>query len=154
MPGALIIGYGNPLRGDDGLGWHVADQLARKVDGFAKVLVVHQLTPELTESVSEADLVIFVDACHDGQPGSWRCEKIGPDLEMSQSFTHDFTPMRLLGYASSLFDAEPAAWLISAAAGSFDYGAALTPAVAAVLPHIVRYICEILCSGKLVRHSY
>jgi hypothetical protein len=26
----LIIGYGNPLRGDDGIGWQISDQLARR----------------------------------------------------------------------------------------------------------------------------
>jgi len=27
MPHTLIIGYGNPLRGDDGFGWHAALRL-------------------------------------------------------------------------------------------------------------------------------
>ena len=25
---SLVIGYGNPLRSDDGVGWHVAERLA------------------------------------------------------------------------------------------------------------------------------
>jgi len=29
MPHTLIIGYGNPLRGDDGFGWHAALRLRR-----------------------------------------------------------------------------------------------------------------------------
>jgi hydrogenase maturation protease len=47
MPGTLLIGYGNPLRGDDGLGWQVADQVARDADKSIKVVATHQLTPEL-----------------------------------------------------------------------------------------------------------
>src|SRR5271166_6728975 len=83
MPGTLIIGYGNPLRGDDGLGWQVASELAKCVDALISVLAVQQLTPELAEPVSDADLVIFVDACCDGEPGSWRCESIRPGSERS-----------------------------------------------------------------------
>ena len=30
MARLLIIGYGNPLRGDDGLGWRAAEDLARE----------------------------------------------------------------------------------------------------------------------------
>ena len=26
--GVLVVGYGNPLRGDDGAGWHAATRLA------------------------------------------------------------------------------------------------------------------------------
>ena len=27
-PAVLVVGYGNPLRGDDGIGWHAAHHLA------------------------------------------------------------------------------------------------------------------------------
>jgi hydrogenase maturation protease len=52
MPGTLIIGYGNPLREDDGVGWQVADQLLKNSEGSIKVLTAHQLTPELAEPIS------------------------------------------------------------------------------------------------------
>jgi hydrogenase maturation protease len=59
----LIIGYGNPLRGDDDVGWEAASRLAAALPSEAvHILAVHQLTPELAEAVSEADLLIFVDA--------------------------------------------------------------------------------------------
>jgi len=44
---ALIIGIGNPLRSDDGVGWVVAEQLTRDSDASSDVLTVYQLTPEL-----------------------------------------------------------------------------------------------------------
>lgn len=63
MAHTLIIGYGNPLRGDDGLGWHVAQRLAAVLPQHrARIEVCHQLTPELAEPISRADLVIFIDA--------------------------------------------------------------------------------------------
>jgi hydrogenase maturation protease len=142
MPGALLIGYGNPLRGDDGLGWEVADQIARNAGDSIKVVTTHQLTPELAEPISKADVVVFVDACHDGQPGRWRCERIRADTVIPQAFAHYLTPMSLLNYAAAIFDAKPAALLISVAADSFEYGETLTPKVAAVVPEIVDYICN------------
>jgi hydrogenase maturation protease len=140
MPGVLIIGYGNPLRGDDGLGWQVANEIARNADESIEVVATHQLTPELAEPISAVDLVIFVDASSGGQPGSWQCEPITEDPVGSQAFTHYFTPASLLGYANAIFNAKPAALLISAAAGSFDCAEALTPHVAALVPEIVRFI--------------
>ena len=50
MSGTLIIGYGNPLREDDGVGWQVADQLLKNSEGSIKVLTAHTLAPtDLTE---------------------------------------------------------------------------------------------------------
>jgi hydrogenase maturation protease len=138
----LIIGYGNPLRGDDGVGWQIADQLARLAGDSAKVLIVHQLTPELTEPISAADLVVFIDACYEGQPGTWTCETIRPDPNPSHKFTHYFTPANLLSYTSTVFGVNPKALLISVAGRSFDYSQDLSPAVAAIVPEIVASVSE------------
>jgi hydrogenase maturation protease len=147
MPGALIIGYGNPLRGDDRLGWEVADQIARNAGDSVKVLTRHQLTPELAEPISNADVVVFVDACHNGRAGDWRCETIRPDDAIPQAFAHHLTPLSLLDYAAAIFDAKPAALLVSVTAGSFEYGDTLTPNVAAVVPEVVDYIYN-HCRGQ------
>ena len=138
----LIVGYGNPLRQDDGIGWKIADRLAGLASDATKVLAVHQLTPELAEPISEADLVIFVDADFEGQPGNWTCETIRPDPNPSEAFTHYFTPMNLLSYASAVYGARPKALLISVAGGSFDCGEELSPSVATVVPEIVACVRE------------
>jgi hydrogenase maturation protease len=150
---ALIIGYGNPLRGDDRLGWQVADQVSEAVENFGelsradkstKVIAVHQLTPELAEPISEAELVIFVDASLelDGVPGSWRCETIARNTVASNAFAHYCTPATLLYYAETVFKARPRSMLISVGAESFDCGDQLTPKAEAVVPEIVQFICE------------
>jgi hydrogenase maturation protease len=138
----LIIGYGNPLRGDDGVGWQVAEQLAKLAVESTKVLAVHQLTPELAEPISRADSVIFIDACYQGPPGSWTCETIRPDPSRSEAFTHYFTPVNLLSYANAVFSASPKALLISVAGSSFDCGEELSPRVEAIVPEIVASVRE------------
>ena len=59
----LVIGYGNTLRTDDGVGRLAAERLADdpRLDGV-RVIGRHQLTPELALDVSQAALVVFVDA--------------------------------------------------------------------------------------------
>ena len=58
----LVIGYGNTLRSDDGVGPRVAMAVAsREWPGF-NAIAVQQLTPELAEPLAAAELAIFVDA--------------------------------------------------------------------------------------------
>ena len=156
MSHTLVIGYGNPLRGDDGLGWRVVDRLAETTaDQSTKLLAVHQLAPELAEPMSEAELIIFVDASYEGDPGSWRCEAIAPDAITSNALAHHFTPVGLLGYADAIFKARPRCLLISVAAQSFDCGDKLTPKVEAAVPEIVQYICmQISWFSEISRGSY
>jgi Ni,Fe-hydrogenase maturation factor len=57
-----VIGYGNTLRTDDGVGPYVATAVASwGLPGVVSV-GVHQLTPELSELLASAELAVFVDA--------------------------------------------------------------------------------------------
>jgi hydrogenase maturation protease len=137
----LVIGYGNPLRGDDGLGWKVAGRLAAGIaDESVAIMAVHQLTPELAEPVSQAEMVIFVDASYEGKPGTWRCDEVEPAPATTNALGHLFSISGLLAYARAIFDAKPRAFVISVAAESFECQDNLSPAVEAVLPEIVRHI--------------
>jgi hydrogenase maturation protease len=138
------------------LGWQIADRLSESVaDESTKVLAVHQLAPELAEPISEADLVIFIDASYDGEPGSWRCEAIAPDAVSSNALAHHFTPVSLLGYANAIFQARPRSLLFSAAAESFECGEKLTSKVAEAVPEIVHYLCkQISWFSQISKQSY
>ena len=96
MPRVLIIGYGNPLRCDDGLAWRAADDLS--IQGLpedVKIVRLHQLTPELAFSVSQAETVLFLDAAVDGMPGEIKCQPIKP-ICIPAVFAHDLTPQAIL----------------------------------------------------------
>jgi len=64
--GRLVIGIGNPLRGDDGVGALLAEQAAlftaADPDGPVAVRSVQQLTPELAEELARLEAVLFIDA--------------------------------------------------------------------------------------------
>lgn len=71
-PKVLIVGYGNPLRRDDGVGWYAAQRLSHELSGEqAEVIACHQLMPELAERISQTDLVIFIDAAVGTSPGAF-----------------------------------------------------------------------------------
>jgi hydrogenase maturation protease len=146
---ALVIGYGNPLRGDDALGLRVADALAAipeiAIDPFVRIETVHQLTPELAETIADAELVIFIDAAAasaDVAPGTLRCEKIDPASQSIETLGHQLTPSQALAYASVLFGAKPKAFVASVTAASFNYGATLSPAVKEAIPSLLQWARE------------
>lgn len=135
----LIIGYGNPLRGDDGLGWRVAERLAAEWPE-AQTLTCQQLTPELAEPISRAARLVFVDAAAHGPPGTIHEQPLQPDASSPASFTHHVTPGVLLALSEKLFGHLPEAVLFSVAGESFDFGQALSLPVEAALPEVIRRV--------------
>lgn len=66
---AVIVGFGNTLRGDDGLGPYIVERLQDMPvpRGMAvRTIVLPQLDVAMIPEVCEADLVILVDARADG----------------------------------------------------------------------------------------
>jgi hydrogenase maturation protease len=132
MCDVLVIGYGNPLRGDDGVGPLIAEELARHLrDPESKVQVIacHQLSPELAEPVAETRAVIFIDASVDLQPGEVRVSAVTPDRFSPAVFAHSMKPSALLATASELFGQAPPAKTVGIGASSFEIGMHLTPPV-------------------------
>lgn len=131
------------MRGDDGLGWVVADCLAAVLtDPAVEIVRTHQLTPEMAESFTTAKLVVIVDASHNGRPGSWKREEIRIKKNETGKLGHHFTPSGLLAYAAAVYRSTPRVLAVSVAGGSFDCGECLTPEVESALPEVVRHICE------------
>ena len=122
MKRPLIIGYGNPLREDDGIGSRAAELVEQSLaPGVAGILQCRQLTPELALEVENASLVIFLDAAVGPQAGSISMEAIYA-AEFS-SWTHHFTPRQLLG----LVKAPPPAYWITCGAAALGWRENLTP---------------------------
>jgi len=154
-----VIACGNPLRSDDGLAWHAAEQLRRTISAEeVEISCVHQLTPELAESLSRADAVIFLDAtcndaaCNDAvgndaasnhQPGTILCKPIAASAGPVYSF-HQFGPEGILSLCSALYAATPLAFTASICGESFDHGTTLSQRVSDALPQFVRTVEELL----------
>ena len=102
MISALIIGFGNPLRGDDGLGWHAAQELRKTLTGEdAEVIACLQLMPELAEAVAHSKRVIFIDAAVGEPAGEVKLAELEPAPTGLQACSHHFDVRRLMQYSRS-----------------------------------------------------
>jgi hydrogenase maturation protease len=150
---ALLIGYGNTLRGDDGLGPHVAERLAADLLPADRRVACHELTPELAVPLSEAYLAIFVDASRDRRPGEIACERLAPMSPGRVAFSHALTPATLLALARDLYGAYPPAWLLSVGADTLDYAEGLSTAVLAALPALREQLQLLLAGSGATTHA-
>ena len=141
MSRVLILGYGNPLRGDDGFGPALAQRLQGALHGndAIEIIASHQLALEYAEPLSRAERVVFMDARDGDTPGEIFFEKLPnaadvPAQGAPARFTHHLSPQTLLAYTQSLYGARPSeAFLLSVCGKNFGYSETLTTAVADAL---------------------
>jgi hydrogenase maturation protease len=133
--GGLLIAYGNPLRGDDGVGWAVAAAV-RAAGARHRILTAHQLTPELASDVADADRVVFIDAACDADPGQVTARRVRPADGPPRGLTqHAYDPGALLWLAREAHGRAPEeAWLVTVGAERFECDETLSAAVAAAVP--------------------
>jgi hydrogenase maturation protease len=157
----VIIGYGNPLRGDDLAGFSVADRLRESDDLPAHVtaIAVHQLVPELAEVLSQAEQVIFVDAELMAESAAESAAELTGEVTHTdraltvRSLTtrspaspnhfdpHRSSPEGLLDLAAHLYDRAPsAAWLLGIPAVDFGFGDPLSPIAQAGITQAMDWI--------------
>jgi len=151
MENILLIGYGNPLRCDDGIAWQAAEELTRVLPSSAQVICVHQLTPELAESASRADLVIFLDAATNGEPGNVVCHPLNAE-KGELPFTHHLTPEGILGLCERLYSAKPPGFLLTVHGEYFEHGGEFSPAAVHAVPRLAELVIN-LCSERANRAS-
>jgi hydrogenase maturation protease len=126
-PGLLLIGYGNPGRGDDGLGPALARRIeARSVSGVT-VEIDYQLTVDHALMISGFGAVVFADAALDAEGPFYfrRLDGAAPQALGS----HSVTPEAALGLAGLLFGARPEGHVLGlrgASYGAMDEGLSVT----------------------------
>jgi hydrogenase maturation protease len=146
MPRALIIGYGNVLRGDDGFGLEAARRLELEIDDpEVEIRAAHQLTPEMADDLSRVELVLFIDAAARGTPGDVILHELKP-AHPDQAITHQFDPALLLAATQLLYARLPKAFLLTVAGESFEYEERLSPTVLAALPEALAQARRVICA--------
>lgn len=150
-PPGLVIGIGNSLRQDDGLGLVVASQTYG-----AAVRLVHQLTPELAAELVGVDRVLFVDAWVVGSvvvgSGGVGLGVVGMQVanqsrwttphpcllpleaDGTSAMTHQLQPAQVLAICAALYQHRPRAALLLLPAHALGHGIGLSGAAAAQLP--------------------
>ncbi|HEY7418801.1 MAG TPA: hydrogenase maturation protease [Ktedonobacteraceae bacterium] len=130
----LVIGIGNPLRSDDGLGWAIAHQLSQDGAMNCDIHTVHQLTPELAQDMATARLVVMIDASLEGEPGELRMREISPATKADAAGTHHTTPEELAALTAAIYGQCPPVLVITVTGANFDVGEQLSSIVARKLP--------------------
>jgi hydrogenase maturation protease len=138
MKKVLLIGYGNPLRADDGLGGYAARRIAATL-GAANlaVLTPHQLTPDLAAPIHDAHRVIFVDASIQEPPGTIRVHPIATSALPQIVLAHCLAPGSLLALAKQLYGRCPSAVLVSMGARCFGFGKPFSSDVMRAFPALI-----------------
>ena len=118
--GLLVIGYGNTLRNDDGVGPRVAEAVEALSLPGVTTLICQQLSPEHAEVVSKARVVVFVDAAVDA-PKEVQLRPLEPN-ESSQLMAHAADPRTMLALARDVYGHAPEAWWMTIPVVKLGFG--------------------------------
>jgi len=113
----LLIGYGNPGRGDDGLGPALASEIEALDLPGVTVEIDYQLTVDHAPLIAAHDLVIFADAAI-GLEVPFRLTPLGFTPPQALG-SHQVTPEAALHLSGLLFGKTPSAWVLAIAGTEF-----------------------------------
>jgi hydrogenase maturation protease len=149
--GTFVVGFGNALRTDDGVGWSAAERCATdpRLEG-ATVIARHQLTPELALDISRATCVVFIDASHGPPAGTFTIGRLDPAGSGGTLWSHHVSPTSLVQLALELYGRAPAVYLVSVGVKSMEPGNRLSPAVEAAIPRLVDAVVALAVEASAV----
>lgn len=164
MKNSIILGYGNPDRGDDGAAWVALSSLAchfgHSIDseqietGFIPIneslqlWLNLQLVPELAEDLACFEHAIFVDAHTDDYQEDVRVVEVKPHYQNSP-FTHHLTPASCLSLCKELYGKYPHSILVSMRGYEFGFSRQLSPRTSAIVEKAVKLIINWLEKDEL-----
>ncbi|HEX8939554.1 MAG TPA: hydrogenase maturation protease [Candidatus Limnocylindrales bacterium] len=151
----VVIGLGNPLLGDDGVGWRVVEAVEAALGpvGLAERVAIDRLAVgglRLMEHLVDVDRAILVDARSgpDEDRGRVRVEpfETAPDAAAHASSSHDASLAVALAVGAAFGARLPAELtLVTVETGpSFTFSESLSPAIAAAVPEAVRHVLDLL----------
>jgi Ni,Fe-hydrogenase maturation factor len=137
--GGLVLGLGNPWRGDDGIGWRLA--------AASGGICVRQLTPDLAERLVGPSRVLFIDGWL--APGGRRWPRLRPlRPAMNGGGSHGLSPALLLTIASAVYGVRPSAALLLVPIVACPHDRRLSPALRWQLPAARRLLRRWQAAGR------
>jgi len=159
---ALVIGYGNIDRADDGVAYYVINTLRQRLGqemlkeddtGLEELgadidsIFLVQMAPELIDVLALYHLIIFVDAHVYDNVDNLYCAPVFPEYTPS-TFTHHITPPMLLALLKSIYQREPAGHLVSIRGYNFDFHRDLSADTKSLVDPAVEYILQSLIYSR------
>jgi hydrogenase maturation protease len=151
----LIIGLGNPILGDDGVGWRVAEEVAIQTTGRPDVQVDCASLGGLSlmERLTGSEHVILVDAIFTGTKPVGTVSRFSlndlPDLSTGHSASAHDTSLRnalTVGRSMDILLPKDENVIIVAieAENVYDFSQELSPAVAEAVPQAIKAVLELI----------
>jgi hydrogenase maturation protease len=159
MPRTLLLGLGNPLLGDDGLGWKIAESVQHALAETQSLITNHQSLEidfvsvgglALMERMVGYDRAIVIDAVETGGPvGAVTCFDLSalPDHAAGHTAApHDATLQTAVRLGRQLGAHLPACITIIGveARNLYEFTETLTPEAQAVIPRATRLVLDLL----------
>jgi hydrogenase maturation protease len=152
--GTLVLGLGNPILTDDGVGIHVVRAVARR--GLGKGVTFAEASVgglRLLDTLAGYERVILVDAIQtpDGQPGeTYRLHPNDLRTTLHSGSTHDLSLPGALTLGRQLGLALPTDEAVTIVAVEVEdvltFGESCTPAVAAAIPGAIEMVMDCIAA--------
>jgi len=150
----VVIGIGNPDRGDDGVGRVLARRLRARAASGIQVRECDGEATGLMTAWEGAEVVVLVDACRGaGPPGSIHTFE-ATEIEASGSgvlrhaSTHSFGVAAAIGLARALVRLPPRLVLYAIEGRSFREGAGLSPEAERAVDEVVTLLVRRFPGGE------
>jgi len=152
---AVVIGIGNDLRRDDGIGPAVAAAVAARCLPGVRVLACAAEPAAILDAWEGASVAVLVDAAVDDDPvpgriRRWAAAEVGASGRLS---SHDLDLRQTYELGCALGRAPASAVVITVDVADTGHGSGLTPAVAAALPKAVEMVVAVLEQAEEAAHQ-
>jgi hydrogenase maturation protease len=153
----LVIGLGNPILGDDGVGWRVAEEVKKQLSPELPVDVncLSLGGVSLMEHLIGYDCAVLIDAfALEESIGSILILKLS-DLPNYSAFhtvsAHDISLQKAIELGKSMGAQLPDDVMVVGIATKrvCDFSKALSPPVAESVPQAAKFVLDLLCEKKL-----
>jgi len=139
----VLIGVGNPLRGDDGVGVEIARTIMRFLrSGRVKVLIVEDrvdLIPRMLRNVNPRIILIFDAADFGGRSGEIRI--MSPDEASGKTISTHEMPLDLM---LRLAEKNVPAYVLGIQVETLELGRGISPAVKAAAGEVASFLLNLL----------
>jgi hydrogenase maturation protease len=140
----LVIGYGNPGRGDDGLGPALAARMEQLELPNVTIESDYQLTVEHAALAAEHDIVIFADAALDIENDPYYFKRVNAS-NSSKFSSHSVTPGEVMLLAQQCFSAAPPAYALGMRAPVLsEFGEGLSAEAQANLESALQFLLHFI----------
>ncbi len=119
-----IVGIGNTLRSDDGVGAYTCQLLKEKNLPAVIIITTQQLDISMAEELSKFDSVIFIDASLQEETISFQSLLVKDNPP--QSFSHHINAAMLVSLARQLFLTDTRFYICAIGAHNFEMGTRLS----------------------------